>query len=135
MNKRTLEDQFNKAISVFTQKGEYQDFFDFFNEDALIVNEDIPFVLDKPSYQDHIKFLANSMQNLEWVLRRPEFHLFENTGLVTADLTVRGKPTNAGFRQRHCVLSAVCYWKEAKWHGANLHTSSLLSHIYHMSPG
>lgn len=135
MNNKTLENQFNKAISIFTKQGNYSDFFDFFDEDALIVNEDVPFVLDKPSYQDHIEFLAASMQNLEWVIRRPEYLVFEDTGLVTAELTVRGKPLNHGFRQRHCVLSAVCYWKDDKWHGANLHTSSLLSHIYEMSPG
>jgi hypothetical protein len=48
---------------------------------------------------------------------------------------VRGKPKNTGFRQRHGVLTAVCYWDGQRWRGANLHTSTLLSHIYHASPG
>jgi hypothetical protein len=135
MNIQTLERDFNKAVSVFTDDGSYDDFYGFFDADALMVNEDNPFIMDQAAYQDHMSFLADSMDTLEWVIRQPTFQVFADTGLVTAELTVRGKPKNDGFRQRHCVMSAVCYWNGSKWRAANLHTSTLLAHIYQMSPG
>ena len=135
MNNETLENNFNKAISAFTNNGNIEDFYNFFDKESLMINEDIPFILDKESYKDHINFLKNNMSNLEWVIRKPVFQVFENTGLITAELTIRGKPENQGFRQRHSVLSCVCYLSENNWKCATLHTSTLLSHINHASPG
>lgn len=135
MDTQSLERAFSDALAVFTGTGTYDAFYDFFDDDALLVNEDIPFILDKTAYRDHMGFLDENMDTLEWVLRQPNYQVFGDTGLVSAELTVRGKPKSQGFRQRHSVLTAVCYWDGTNWRGANLHTSTLLAHIYHMSPG
>ncbi|MDG2243306.1 MAG: nuclear transport factor 2 family protein [Rhodospirillaceae bacterium] len=135
MDTQTLERDFNNAFSVFTGEGNYEDFYGFFDPDALMISEDNPFIMDQIAFRDHMSFLASNMEILEWVLRQPTYQVFNDTGLVTADLTVRGKPKSHGFRQRHSVLSAICYWNGSEWRGANLHTSTLLAHIYEMSPG
>ena len=135
MNEQSLQRDFTKALAVFTGDGTYDDFYQFFDSEALMVNEDNPFILDKDSYQDHITFLDSNMESLEWVLRETRYQVFGDTGLISAELTVRGKPKSQGFRQRHSVLTAVCYWDGSQWRGANLHTSTLLAHIYQMSPG
>ncbi len=135
MDAQTLERDFSSALAVFTGDGSYDDFFAFFEDDALLVNEDIPFILDKDAYKDHMGFLAENMSMLEWIVREPRYQVYGDTGIVSAELTVRGKPNNAGFRQRHSVMTAVCHWNGSAWRGANLHTSTLLAHIYHMSPG
>ena len=136
MNTDSLEQAFTGALSVVTGgEGNWDDFYGFFDETALFVNEDIPFVLDQAALQDHMGFIADGMDTLEWVLREPTYQVFGDTGLISAELTVRGKPKSAGFRQRHSVLTAVCHWDGSTWRGVNLHTSTMLSHIYHMSPG
>ena len=136
MSIKDLERSFNNAISAFGNDGKIEDFYNFFDSDSLMINEDIPFILDKESYKDHTEFLRKNMNNLEWVIRKPTFQIFDNTtGLVTADLTVRGKPNDQGFRQRHSVLSCVCYLNDDKWKCGTLHTSTMLSHINHASPG
>jgi hypothetical protein len=135
MNQQTLEREFTAALAVFEGKGTLDAFLDFFDDEALMVNEDIPFVLDKTAYRDHLGFLAASIDKLEWVLHKPAYLVIDGSAVVSAELTVRGKPKNAGFRQRHSVLTAVCHWDGKRWRGANLHTSTLLAHIHHASPG
>ncbi len=135
MSVKNLERDFNKAISAFGKGGKIEDFYNFFDPQSLMINEDIPFILDKGSYKDHTEYLRNNMNNLEWVIRKPSFQVFDTTGLITSDLTVRGKPNNQGFRQRHSVLSCVCYLTKGNWKCGTLHTSTMLSHINHASPG
>jgi hypothetical protein len=135
MNQQTLEGDFSAALAVFTTGGKLEDFLGFFDDDALMVNEDTPFILDKASYRDHLNFLMSSIDRLEWAVRQPSFLAIDGSGVVSAELTVRGKPKNTGFRQRHGVMTALCYWDGKRWRGAALHTSTLLAHIHHASPG
>lgn len=134
MNQQTLERDFMAAIAAFNAGGARAGFYDFVDDAALMVNEDIPFVLDKAAYRDHIEFLAASIDRMEWIIRDPRYRVAEGSGIVSAEMTARGVAKTAGFRQRHGVLTAVCAWSGQRWRAINIHTSTLLAHIYHASP-
>jgi hypothetical protein len=134
MNRETLERDFMAAIAAFNAGGARAGFYDFIDDAALMVNEDIPFVLDKAAYRDHVEFLAASIDRMEWIIRAPRFRAADGSGIVSAEMTARGVAKTAGFRQRHGVLTAVCAWDGQRWRAVNIHTSTLLAHIHHASP-
>lgn len=137
MDQQTLKRDFGAALAPFTSDGDIGSFFNFFADNAIVQMEDVPFLLDKTALKDQVAFVAEHMESLKWVLHRPEYKTFGTTGIVSADLAIRGKPKSSGFRQRHCVLTAVCAWDADanKWRGLSLHTSTLDAHIHHASPG
>lgn len=137
MDKQSLERDFGAALKPFTGEADMTHFFDFFADNALVQLEDIPFLLDNSALQDQVAFVTGHMESLKWIIHRPDYKVFGTTGVVSADLAIRGKPKSSGFRQRHCVLTAVCHWDSAenRWRGLSLHTSTLDAHIHHASPG
>lgn len=136
MNLTTLEAAFREAFAVFWGKGTIEDFYGFFDERGAFVDEDSPFLLDKKLFQDHVDFhVKGNWDALEWIPREPRFQVIGRTGIVTCYFTLRGKPRDSGFRLRHGVCSALCYWDGRQWRGATLHLDPLLGHIRDASPG
>jgi hypothetical protein len=137
MDQTTLARDFDRAFGAFWGNGTKQDFYDFFDDRALMIDEDNPIVMDKPAFVDHIEFhLSGIWESMNWKPRQHAVAVFDGTGLVSGQFTFRGKPKNSGYRQRHGNFSVVCYWDTGtkRWRGAKLHLSPLLSHIYHNSP-
>ena len=137
MDQATLEQHWRKGFGPLWNKGGIDTLYDFFEDGALFVDEDNPFLLDKENFIDHLTFHRSGLwESVLWRSREERFQVFGTTGLVSCDFTTRGKPTDAGFRQRHGVCTVTCRWDDdaGQWRGVCLHLSTLLSHINACAP-
>lgn len=135
MDTSTLEAQFRAALAVFWGQGSVERLFEFLDDRGAFVDEDTPFVLGKADFRDHVDFhLKGNWQSLEWVPRELRSRVTGTTGIVTCYFTLRGKPRGAGFRLRHGVCSALCFWDGHRWHAATLHLDPILGHVLGASP-
>ena len=137
MNPETLEQAFRKGFGVFWNKGTVENFYDFFDDRALMVDEDTPFLLEKPAFKEHVDFhLSGIWDKLEWIPRDPKFVVVGSTGIVNTYFTLRGKPKDAGFRLRHGIVTIVCSYDAAasQWRAASMLLDPLLGHIENASP-
>ena len=137
MDAATLERDWRAALTPLADDGDTGPLLGFFEDAALFVDEDNPFVLDRAGFDDHMRFHASGIWD-HMVLRTQEqrFDVFGTTGLVSCLITRRGKPRDGGFRQRHGVGTFVCHWDETagRWRGTCLHLSTLLAHTNKCSP-
>ncbi|MEL7027644.1 MAG: nuclear transport factor 2 family protein, partial [Pseudomonadota bacterium] len=86
--------------------GDLDSFYGYLHEDCRIIDEDIPFILTKDDFKDHIDFhVRGTWDSFSWQARAPQFAVFGATGVVGGYATFRGKPTDAGFRQRHMAIT------------------------------
>lgn len=136
MNETSLRDAVLKNFAAFGDANAGDAFLAFFDARAMFVDEDNPVPMDKAGFTDHLGFRRSVWES---VTLHPWNHVvktFGSTGLVTGHFTLRGKPKNAGFRQRHGNFSVVCAWDagSGEWRGVKLHLSPLQSHIHHASP-
>ena len=137
MDRTTLERDFRKAFGIFWGQGTIEDFYNFFDERALMVDEDTPFLLEKTAFKEHVDFhLSGIWEKLEWLPRDPRFMVIGKTGVVTSYFTLRGKPKSAGYRLRHGLVSVTCYYDEStrQWRAASMLLDPILGHIEQASP-
>ena len=137
MDTGTLEKDWRAAFAPLWNEGKIETTLNFFDDSALFVDEDNPFLLDKENFADHLAFHGSGLwESALWRSREERFQVFGTTGLVSCDFTFRGKPKDAGFRQRHGVCTVTCRWDATagQWRGACLHLSTLLSHTNACSP-
>jgi hypothetical protein len=136
MNAASLETAFREAFGVFWGEGTIERFYDWFDDDAFLIDEDTPFVLSKALFREHVDFhLAGQWTKLEWKPREPKFEVIGTTGLISAYFTLRGKPKDSGFRLRHGVCTVLCHWDGTRWRAGMLNIDPLLGHIVDASPG
>ena len=107
----------------------------FLHEAALVIDSDLPFPLDRNGYADHLAFHGPLWERLEMQLLELKSAIHGNTGVVTAYFNQRGKPKDAGFRQRPGYITAVCARTPDGWRALSLHLSPLLAQILQASPG
>lgn len=138
MDKTSLERDWRAAFAPLTGGGDRQRFLNFFDPAARFVDEDNPFIMDYGQFADHLAFHGSGIwESFTWKPRDPVVQVFGSTGLVSGNFTLRGKPADAGYRQRHGVFTVVCAYDAARksWTGLCLHFSPMLSHIHSNSPG
>lgn len=105
-------------------------------EDALVIDEDAPFVLDGAAFRDHLDFHSGGLwDSLGWITRDETFLVSGTTGVITGLFTLRGKPRDAGFRLRHGNISLVCAWTDGRWRALALALGPLDGHLVDGSPG
>ena len=83
--------------------GDLDAFWQAFDAEAEILDEDFPWRMDLDDFKDHIAFHAGGKgmwESFEWKPREMHFKVFGETGHVSGFSTFRGKPRDAGFRQR-----------------------------------
>ncbi|MEM7543790.1 MAG: nuclear transport factor 2 family protein [Pseudomonadota bacterium] len=116
--------------------GDLDAFYGAIDEAAVIYDEDIPFRLDKASFVDHIGFHASGLwESFAWVPREVKFTEHGDCGIVSGFATFRGKPKDAGFRQRHMGFSQTWVKKGAAWKLVCWHQGPLHGQIEGASPG
>jgi ketosteroid isomerase-like protein len=106
----------------------------FLHDDALIVDHDVPFPMEKAAYADHLGFHTQSWEKVEVKLHGLETRVHGATGIVSAYFIQRGKPKDAGFRLRAGYCTAVCARDGGRWRALSLHMSPLSSQIIDASP-
>lgn len=113
----------------------------FCDDAGTFVVDDLPYPLDKSGFADHRSFHSDGLWErvkLAILSLNAKTYLSErgSAGLVHGTYNLRGKPSNAGFRQRPGNFSAVCAWdaKSERWTALNIHFSPLFSQVLDASP-
>ena len=80
--------------------GQLDDFYAMMDEEIIIFDEDLPWRLTKKDFIEHIGFHVLNWDSFEWVPRELQYSCLNTVGIVSGYATFRGKPKDAGFRQR-----------------------------------
>lgn len=136
---KSLKEAFYSAIGFYSGETSLDEFLDFFDERALIVDDDHTSVLQKASFKDHLSFhLGSGMwESRALIAYEPVFKIIGDTGLITSNYTMRGKPVDSGFRLRHGVCSFSCFYTGEKngWRAMSMFLGPMTSYIRNASPG
>ena len=131
----SLEAAFS-ALAAALASGDLPGFYGLMDEGALIFDEDIPFLLNKADFKDHIDFhISGLWESFAWVPRGPEIRAFGDTGIVAGFAVFRGKPKDSGYRQRHIAFTQGWARRGGDWKLVNWHQSPFDGHILEGSPG
>jgi ketosteroid isomerase-like protein len=106
--------------------GALDDFYAVMDDEMVIFDEDIPWRFGKADFVDHIGFHGPNWERFEWVPREMRYQERGDTGIVSGYATFRGKPKDAGFRQRFMGFTQTWVrsgsgWRLVCWHQGPLH--------------
>jgi ketosteroid isomerase-like protein len=131
--------EFEAAFRAFVQTlatGNLDAFYATIDDEAVIIDEDIPFRLTKAGFKEHIDWHVSGLwEGFSWQDRNPQFRVTGKTGLVASFATFRGKPVGAGYRQRHMAFTQGWHKFAAGWRLISWHQSPFDGHILDASPG
>jgi hypothetical protein len=129
--------EWNKALN----SGNLKKFYDFFDARSEILDEDYPWRMNKAEFMDHIGFHAGASgkpalwEHFQWIARDVEVKVWhKHTGHVSGFSTFRGKPVDAGFRQRFMGFTTSWHHHEGAWKLICWHQSPLIGRIDGASP-
>ena len=133
-----LQEVFDSWIAALN-KGDLETFFGIFHEEAEIHDEDYPWRMDKTDFMDHIDFHAAGggkglWEFFQWIPRETRFVVIGDTGHISGFSTFRGKPRDAGFRQRFMAFTITWVRIDGAWRVLCWHQSPLLGRILEASP-
>lgn len=125
MAQNELEQVFGKWRDALNN-GELDAFYGLMADDMVIFDEDIPWRFSKADFIDHIGFHVPQWESFKWVPRELRFQTRGTTGIVSGYATFRGKPKDAGFRQRFMGFTQTWIndggsWSLVCWHQGPLH--------------
>jgi ketosteroid isomerase-like protein len=130
---RTTFDRFSATLNA----GDLPGFLALFHDEAVIIDEDVPFRISKQEFIDHLGFHGRrNWESFAWVPRSVRVEVFTNTGFVAGSATFRGKPVDSGYRLRH-MLQTMGWTRgmDGEWKIVSFHQSPLAGHVDHGSPG
>ena len=110
------------ALEQALATGDLDGFYGAMIDDAVILDEDLPFVCNKAGFQDHIAFHGpDNWEGFAWKPRDMRFAARGGAGSVVGFSTFRGKPRGSGYRIRPMMFSQGWFrqggaWKLASWH-------------------
>lgn len=130
----TLEATFREWAAALNG-GDLDRFWGFFADDAEVLDEDYPWRMTKGEFVDHIAFHTRDLwEFFEWVPREVAVKVWGPTGHVSGFSTFRGKPRDAGFRQRFMGFTLTWHHADGAWRLVCWHQSVLLGRIVGASP-
>ena len=109
----------------------------FFADDSEILDEDFPWRMSKTEFFDHLGFHMKPpglWESFEYVTRETNAKVWGTTGHVSGYSTLRGKPRDAGFRQRFMGFTTTWFHADGAWRLVSWHQSPLTSRIEGASP-
>ena len=128
-----LESSFNTWRDALNQ-GHLATFYAAMDEAMVIFDEDIPWRFSKAEFIDHIAFHVPLWESFQWVPRELRFQARGDTGIVSGYATFRGKPKDAGFRQRFMGFTQTWLKRDGAWKLICWHQGPLLGQIQGASP-
>ena len=138
--KAGLSDAFDDWTNALNA-GDLKSFYNFFDARSEILDEDYPWRMNKEEFVDHIGFHAGITGNpavwehFKWIPRDVEAKIWnKTTGNVSGFSTFRGKPVDAGFRQRFMGFTTSWYHDGKTWKLISWHQSVLAGRIAGASP-
>jgi ketosteroid isomerase-like protein len=135
MTTTSLETTF-AALTNALAKGDLNGFYGLMLPDAVIMDEDLPFRVDKAGFQGHIAFHGpDNWEGFAWKPQDMRFAVVGDTGVVAGFAMFRGKPKDAGFRLRPMMFSQGWVNRKGAWMLASWHQSPIVGHATGQSPG
>jgi len=132
---KTLEQTFTDLTQALAT-GDLEGFYGLILPDAVIMDEDLPFRVDRAGFQDHISFHGpDNWEGFAWKPSHVSFVSKGTSGAVAGYSMFRGKPRDAGFRLRPMMFSQSWVQKGDLWRLASWHQSPIIGHVSHQSPG
>lgn len=129
-----LNDAFNTLVAALS-RGDLTSFYDVMLPDAMIMDEDLPFRVDKAGFQSHIAFHGSeNWEGFAWKPSGVRYAVLGNTGVVTGFAMFRGKPRDAGFRLRPMLFSQGWAHLPMGWRLASWQQSPVVGHVTRQSP-
>jgi ketosteroid isomerase-like protein len=117
-------------------RGDLDGFYGVILEDAMIMDEDLPFRVNRAGFQAHIAFHGpDNWEGFAWRPTDMRFAVSGSTGVVTGFAMFRGKPRDAGFRLRPMLFSQGWTQRPAGWRLASWQQSPVIGHVTTQSPG
>ncbi len=142
MDQKTLIQAFRAAFSgqLETKASNRDAIAAFLHDEATIIVDDLPYPLDKSGFFDHHDFHEAGLWDKRTLsiidLTADVYDTADGkAGLLFGRYNFRGKPADAGFRQRPGHVSATCVWDGEIWRALNLHFSPLFAQVLDASPG
>ena len=131
----TLRDAFD-ALTQALATGDLEGFYGLIAPDAVIMDEDLPFRVDRAGFQDHIAFHGpGNWEGFAWKPQDMRFVEHGTTGVVVGFAMFRGKPKDAGFRLRPMMFSQGWARTAQGWRVTTWHQSPVIGHVSAPSPG
>lgn len=130
-----LQSAFNSMVLAL-EKGDLDGFYGVMLPDAVIMDEDLPFRVDKAGFQAHIAF--HGPGNWESFAYKPydvRFASLGGTGVASGFAMFRGKPKDAGFRLRPMMFLQGWTREREGWRLASWQQSPVVGHVARPSPG
>lgn len=134
MDIRSLEAAFRQGFGIFLAAGSREQLLAFLDDRALIIDQDLPFVMNKAQYQDHLDFHLASWESGRLLPYETRYQVEGDTGIVSTAFSIRGKPKGSGFRLRHGLATVVCHHDQRGWRAVSVTFDPLLGHIDGASP-
>ena len=130
-----LEPAFASLVAALA-RGDLDSFYGMMLPDAMIMDEDLPFRVDKAGFQAHIAFHGPSnWEGFAWKPSSMRFVTSGTTGFATGFAMFRGKPWDAGFRLRPMLFSQGWTRLPDGWRLASWQQSPVIGHVTRQSPG
>jgi ketosteroid isomerase-like protein len=134
-----MEDDLEKAFAALTNAlatGDLEGFYGVMLPDAVIMDEDLPFRVDRAGFRAHIDFHTTDIwQGFAWLPSGMRYAVAGDAGVVTGFAMFRGKPRDSGFRLRPMLFSQGWTRTGNAWRLASWHQSPVVGHVSNQSPG
>lgn len=134
MSETTLDAAF-AALANALATGDLPGFYGMMATDSVILDEDIPFRVDRAGFQAHIDFhVGGTWESFAWKPTHVRFAQAGDTGAVVGFAMFRGKPKDAGFRLRPMQFSQGWARQNGRWMLVSWHQSPIVGHVTQQSP-
>lgn len=125
-----------KGLESALAKGDLEGFYGVMLPEAIIMDEDLPFRVDRAGFQAHIAFHGpDNWEGFAWIPSDLKYLVRGNAGSVVGFAMFRGKPRDAGFRLRPMMFSQGWVRKGKEWRLVAWHQSPIVGHVSSPSPG
>lgn len=116
--------------------GDLAGFYGLILPDAVIMDEDLPFRVDRAGFEAHIAFHGPAnWEGFAWKPSDMRYVEHQDTGSVVGFAMFRGKPRDAGFRLRPMMFSQGWSRTRDGWRLSTWHQSPVVGHVSAQSPG
>lgn len=123
------------ALVEALSKGDLAGFYGAILPDAVIMDEDLPFRVNRAGFEQHIAFHGPKIwEGFAWRPHEPRFTAVDGTGSVTGFAMFRGKPRDTGYRLRPMLFTQGWTRTGAGWRIVSWQQSPVVGHTDHPSP-
>ena len=130
-----VETAFRDHIGALS-RGDLATFYGTMAPDAVLMDEDLPFPVEREAYEDHIGFHVSGIwSEFSWHPFSETFLDEGDSGVVVGFAMFRGKPVDAGYRLRPMIFSQCWAREDGEARLVAWHLSPVVGHVSEQSPG